>query len=95
MNIKKDHSYEHKLLKRTCEAGYNLFLQSDGGSRNEVTSATGWKVTAILAEKDKVSYIARGGTSIPRGHSPLHIEVLALEELLNKVHKSISYKSEA
>ena len=94
MNIKKDHSYEHKLLKRACEAGYNLFLQSDGGSRNEKTSATGWKVTSILAEKNKVSCIARGGTFIPRGHSSLHIEVLALEELVNKVHNSISYKSE-
>ena len=95
MNIKKDHTYKHKLFKRACEVGNNLFLQSDGGSRNEESSATGWKVTSILSEKNKVSCIARGGTFFPRGHSSLHIEVLALEELVNNVHNSISHKSVA
>ena len=61
MNIKKDHNYEHKLLKRACEAGYNLSSQSDGGSRNEETSATGWKVTSILREKIRLAALEEVG----------------------------------
>ena len=93
MNNKKHHTYKHKGHKQACETGYNLFLQSDGGSRNDESSATGWKVTAVDKAKTKVSCIARCGTFFNKGHSSLHIEVLALEELINNVHTWLSYRA--
>ena len=93
MNNEKNHTYKHERHKEACEAGYNLFLQSEGGSRNNESSATGWKVTAVDKAKTKVSCIARGGTFFHKGHSSLHIEVLALEKLINSVHNWLSYRA--
>ena len=82
-------SGRHPLTAEFVKRGFHLFVQSDGGCRTNVGSATGWRILAAKRNGRACELLQRGGTFSPEAMSSLTVETLALEEVLVRVESLI------
>ena len=71
----------------------NFICQSDGGTRSNSCSATGWIVEAVH-HSEIVFPVAVGGTHISSPLSSFAAEALALDEAISVLHKILPATNE-